>query len=695
MKKLLRFSLLALFAVLSSAAMAQEVTLDFTTNDWGLPEGSANKGTTEAEFTNGEYTIKVVGGNGYYFFTNTSVTPNYSCLLLGKTNAAITLPAFDFDVERIDVVGASGASAAVEQNIFVGETAVSTKTTGAKNTNAYMIAEASQAAGTIYTLKVTSNHNTQVSQILIYKKGSSAKKPAGFSWSKQTASVTYGDPDDTYKYLPTFNNPNNLDVTFESSNSDVISISTDGELEVEGPGEATLTASFAGNDEYEELSVACKVTVNKPQADIKNTPETAYTVSDALDILSDVENNNKTDSVYVKGSIKSITEVSVKNGNATFVITDGTKDIDVFRVKYLEKENFTANDQIKVDDEVIIYGQLVNYLSSSAEPGTAPTPEIAQGGYIYSLNGETTSQTLNPEDAIEGGTTPETALTVDEALAYITAFPEEGFTTTKQYYVTGKVSSDPEISTDNGNATFQMYGTTGILTIYHVKGLENNNITKDDYVKKEDEVIILAKLQKFVKDNTTTPEMSSGYIYSLNGETTEPEIPVEFEGDGTQEKPYTVGDLKQMKAATYPTEAVWVKGVIIGSAASATSLKPTDDQAVTNIAIAAAITRSDAVEFIPVELKNNTVFRTTLNVKDNADNIGKEILVKGTITTYFSTTGVKSLVDAIIDGESVTGISALTIDTDVNAPMYNLKGERVDANYRGVVIQNGAKRIQK
>ena len=42
-----------------------------------------------------------------------------------------------------------------------------------------------------------------------------------------------------------------------------------------------------------------------------------------------------------------------------------------------------------------------------------------------------------------------------------------------------------------------------------------------------------------------------------------------------------------------------------------------------------------------------------------------------------------------------TGISALTIDTDVNAPMYNLKGERVDANYRGVVIKGGKKTIQK
>jgi RPA family protein len=556
----------------------------------------------------------------------------------------------------------------------------------------YPITISAESTELTIEFKNTLSSNARIDDIKLYQ--GVGKQPAGIAWSKSTASVTYGNPDDTYKYLPTFSNPNNLDVTFESSNSDVISISTDGELEVEGPGETTLTASFAGNDEYEEATVTCKVTVNKPQADIKNTPETAYTVAEVLDILSEVDNNKKTDSVYVRGSIKEITEVSLSNGNATFVITDGTNDFLVFRTKYLEKENFTAEDQIKVEDEVVVYGQLVNYLSSSAAEGTAPTPEVAQGGYIYSLNGETQSQAENPEDAIEGGTSADDALTVDQALAYINAFPEAGFTTKNQYYVKGTVSSDPEINTDKGNATFQMNGTTGILTIFRVKGLENNNITKDDYLKKDDEVIILAKLQKYVTTDATTPEMSSGYIYSLNGKTTETDTPADFEGDGTQENPYTVGDLKQMKASDYPTEAVWVKGVIIGSAASATTLNPDDNQAASNIAIA-AITRADAVEFIPVELKNNTVFRTSLNVKDHSENIGKEILLNGTITSYFSTTGVKGLVDAIIDGESVTGIQNLTIDVDDNAPMYNLKGERVDANYRGVVIKAGKKTIQK
>lgn len=548
-------------------------------------------------------------------------------------------------------------------------------------------------AGTVtITFKTTTTTNVRFDDVKLFK--GVGKKPAGISWGKATASVTYGNPDDTYKYLPTFSNPNELDVTFESSNSEAVSISTDGEITVEGPGVATLTASFAGNDEYEEASVTCTVTVNKPQAQIDNTPETAYTVGEVLDILSEMDNNNKSVAVYTKGTVKSVTEVSVANGNATFVITDGTNDIDVFRVKYLEEKGFTAENQINVDDEVIIYGQLVNYLSSSAEPGTAPTPEIAQGGYIYSLNGETQSQEADPEDAIEGGTSADDALTVDQALAYINAFPDAGFTTTKQYYVVGTVSSDPDINTTNGNATFTMSGTDGSLTVFRVKGLEDKKITAEGYVENGDDVIILAKLQKYVKDDTTTPELSSGYIYSLNGRTTD-EDPT---AKGTKTNPYTVEEVQAFdpnETASFPTDKVWVKGYIAGCVNTGNGSElSTEDPVASNIGLSST---GVVTSVIPVQLPNGAV-RTALNIVDNADNVGKEVLVYGNIQKYCQVAGVKNVTEYEFTGNSTeidTGIQNLTIDADVNAPMYNLKGERVDANYRGVVIKAGKKTIQK
>ena len=365
--------------------------------------------------------------------------------------------------------------------------------------------------------------------------------------------------------------------------------------------------------------------------------------------------------------------------------------LKAFKLNGLENKAIVNTGFIKKDDAAVVYGSLQKYKDKSGNI----TPEVT-GGYVYSVNGKTQDDSANPEDAITTGKTADSPMTVDEALAYINDFPD-GFTTTNQYYVRGTVSSDPEISTENGNATFTMSGTDGSLTIYRVKGLQNNSITKEGYVDNGDDVIILAKLQKYVKDDTTTPEMSSGYIYSLNGNTTEPETPIDFEGDGTQENPYTVGDLKLMKESAYPTEEVWVKGVIIGSAKSKLALhEGTDEDAnvASNIAIAAEATRASSLEFIPVKLDAGSIFRTELNVLDNPSNVGEEVLLKGMISSYFSTTGVTNLSVAVFNGETL-GIQNLTIDADANAPMYNLKGERVDANSRGVVIKAGKKTIQK
>ena len=160
MKKL--FSLLTL-ALLTLSAWAQtSVVLDFTTNDWGFPEGSTAGVAGEATHTSGDYTISINATTKYYW----NATDHY--LLLGKAGSTLTLPAFDKDVKKIEITGKGGASGKVVQNIYVGETAVSTKTTGATGMNTYEIADGYQAAGNIYTLKVTSAHNTQITKIEVF-----------------------------------------------------------------------------------------------------------------------------------------------------------------------------------------------------------------------------------------------------------------------------------------------------------------------------------------------------------------------------------------------------------------------------------------------------------------------------------------------------------------------------------------------
>lgn len=150
---------------LNVKAAIYKVEFDFTTNNWGLPTGY-NKG--EASYTNeAGYTITFgISSSGHKIMGSDS-----DCnLIFGKEDATLSLPVFPFAVSKIKVFGKKGASGKVTQNIFVGNEAVSTETTNATEDHIYEIAEAFQAAGNIYTLKVTNPNNTQITKIVVYAK---------------------------------------------------------------------------------------------------------------------------------------------------------------------------------------------------------------------------------------------------------------------------------------------------------------------------------------------------------------------------------------------------------------------------------------------------------------------------------------------------------------------------------------------
>ena len=97
-----------------------------------------------------------------------------------------------------------------------------------------------------------------------------------------------------------------------------------------------------------------------------------------------------TDAVYVKGKISKIASNGTYGqsgdfGNASFYISDdgatGGAEFYCYHVLYLGNQKYTSGTDIKVGDEVIVYGKLMNYRGN--------TPETASGAYLYSLNGVT------------------------------------------------------------------------------------------------------------------------------------------------------------------------------------------------------------------------------------------------------------------------------------------------------------------
>ena len=222
-----------------------------------------------------------------------------------------------------------------------------------------------------------------------------SKKAPGLSWGTASREVTIGSEDNAF---PTLSNENQLAVTYSSDNTEVATIDAEGNITLVAAGTANITAEFAGNDEFEAGSVTYKLTVNAapdPSVDITNTPETAYTVAKANDLIT--AGQGLETKVYVIGTITKIKEVSTSYGNATYWIGDGTEysanDLEIYRGYYLEGENFTAEDQIKVGDKVIVYGMLVDYKGTKEMTGSS----------IYSLNGVTTGISNIKAETINDG----------------------------------------------------------------------------------------------------------------------------------------------------------------------------------------------------------------------------------------------------------------------------------------------------
>ena len=211
------------------------------------------------------------------------------------------------------------------------------------------------------TFANTTSSNARLDNILLYQ--GVAKKPAGLSWGTASRTATIGSADNLF---PTLANANKLNVKYSSSDEKVATINEKGEVTLVAAGETNITAEFAGNDEYEAQSVTYALTVKAASTvDIKNTPETAYTVAKALELIEAGEGLDA--KVYVKGIISSIKSVDTAEwGNATYNISDNGKEekvLVIYRGYYLgAKDNkFTSADQIKVGDKVVVYGKLVNY----------------------------------------------------------------------------------------------------------------------------------------------------------------------------------------------------------------------------------------------------------------------------------------------------------------------------------------------
>lgn len=250
--------------------IAQEVTLDFTQNGWKLSTDN-KKPPVKGEYTYNGVTISFDAPKGFYYSSK-------YLMLKGKGGIGrLTLPAFNFAVEKIEVVGNTGASGSTKENIYVGNTAVSTEKKGSASTNAFVIDKQYQAAGTIYTLQVSAA-NAQITYIKIYKRAVDLTETTLTLSAIPTEPIAIGG---TFSSTPTLKageqTLSGKTITWSSDNDKVATVdAATGTVTGVAAGKANITAKFAGDDTYKTSKASYEIIVKGAPA--LSFPETSYTV---------------------------------------------------------------------------------------------------------------------------------------------------------------------------------------------------------------------------------------------------------------------------------------------------------------------------------------------------------------------------------------------------------------------------------
>ena len=273
-----------------------------------------------------------------------------------------------------------------------------------------------------------------------------------------------------------------------------------------------------------------------------------FNVQKAIDFVkelgADVESET---ALYVKGKVLSISEISASYGNASFILSDdteGTNKFTAYRVKGFNNQKITDEKMIKVGDDVIICGKIVNYKGN--------TPETVQNtGYIYSVNGKTGG---DPAPTGEYGT-KDAPLTVAKALEVINGLEPAG--TASPAYVKGKISKVQSFNDKYKSITYYISddGTdNNALQVYSGKGIDGADFAAQTDLEAGWTVIVTGELKKFVNSSTgaITPEFNqSSQIISIDkttgggGSGTPSGDP---KGSGTQTDPYNVVAISQLAA---------------------------------------------------------------------------------------------------------------------------------------------------
>ena len=311
---------------------------------------------------------------------------------------------------------------------------------------------------------------TSQKKIQLYKKVDGAVKPeAGLAYAAADAQklAKVGGT----LTAPTLANPNGVTVTYASNNTTVVDVdASTGAVTINAAGVATITASFAGDEDYKAGSATYTIFV-------------ATEAGTAEDPLSEVSakaliDNGCTLNVHVKGTVDVVGSLNTTYGSISLTLTGGFQFYGMLNTSGAQ----FAENPFVVGDVVTAVGNLKKHNTT----------------YELDLNCQLVERIPFAGSKTSIANTKETAYSVAQALAY--AADAVTYDLDDVVYVRGKVAVASTGLFSDKYLTYSISddGTNeNVLKVYNGLGVNGADFTSIDDIKVGEIVIVKGKLYDF------------------------------------------------------------------------------------------------------------------------------------------------------------------------------------------------------
>ena len=411
---------------------------------------------------------------------------------------------------------------------------------------------------------ITCSWDEQSVSNVTYRSGSATY---ALTVNKIPVTVAFSDPTTAVEVGNTVTNvasttPSGLSLTYSSSATGVATVTNAGVVTGVANGNATITASYAGDATHDSASANYQITVGSANDGTLAHP---YTVAEALEVCAGLSSGNSTSNqVYVSGIVT--TDAKTYNSNyssLTYYISDDgntSNHLEVYGGKYVGNSSFSSADQLLSGAPVVIYGYLKNY---------SGTYEFNANNYIYSLDGVTALPTITKTDitgvSADGVSGSTTTVTLANNSGWTVAVEGDGTIVTSASLSGSTITYSVATNTGSartGTITVTLSRThfsdvTATINVSQLAG--NGGGSSDPYYVKVTDVTTLSAGDKVLIINTS----SQGALPAFTGTSTISPTSLSGKYDSTNDRFPTNDSTVDACAVTLAAPTTAVSGKVV------------------------------------------------------------------------------------------------------------------------------------